>query len=77
MADPELSNLTYKGWRSITLQLVIMGFFTGTALLLGGYIGEVTWKDAVLGMLAGYIVRDGVSKVAEAYLTKKIDLIKE
>ena len=72
MTNDEVSNLTYKGYRSTTLHLVLLSFVTGTALLVAGYINENVWETGVLGSLVGYIVRDGVSKMAEVYYQKKI-----
>lgn len=72
MSPDESSNLSYKGYRSVTFFLVMFGYISGTALLVGGFIDAPTWASVVFGMLGGYIVRDGVSKIAETYWQKKI-----
>ena len=72
MDQKEASNITYKGYKSTTLHLVLLAFFTGTGLLLIDKIDANTWSTSVLGILAGYVIRDGVSKIAEAYYGKKI-----
>jgi len=77
MDDRDFGNLSYKGYRSVTFSLVLLGFVTGTTLLVCQYITETTWRDAVLGLLSGYVIRDGISKVAEAYMMKKITGVKD
>lgn len=69
----EASSITYRGWRSITAQLVLLGFLTGTGLLVGGYIEASTWASEVLALLSGYIIRDFANKAAEAYMAVKIN----
>lgn len=68
----EKSNITYKGFKSVTFFLVIFGYVSSTVLLVLSYIDVVTWKDTAFSMLSMYIVRDGVSKIAEAYYQKQI-----
>jgi len=68
----EISNLSYKGYKSTTFILVVFGYVSGTLLLIGEYITPVIWETSVLSMLSGYIVRDGISKVAEGYFGKRI-----
>ena len=72
MVPIESSNLTYKGFRSVTFFLVIFGYVSATALLMLAFIDAVTWKDTAFGMLSAYVIRDGVSKVAELFWTKRI-----
>lgn len=72
LTDQDTSNITYKGFRSVTFNLVLLGYVTGTALLVFGFITPEIWETGVLGMLTGYIIRDGVSKIAEVYYQKKI-----
>jgi hypothetical protein len=67
-AEIILSNLQYRGYRSITLQLVLLAFVTGTVLVVLHYISADNWVNGVLGMLAAYVARDGMSKAAEAYM---------
>ena len=68
----DISNLSYKGYKSTTFILVVFGYVSGTLLLIGDYITPLIWETSVLSMLSGYIVRDGISKVAEGYFGKRI-----
>jgi hypothetical protein len=65
-----VSNLEYHGHNSTTLKLVLLGFLTGTALVLSGHISGSEWVAGVLGLLAGYVVQGGVKAAAEAYRDK-------
>jgi len=65
-----MSNLDYRGTKSVTYKLVLLGFATGTALLLSGHITGENWVTGVLGLLTGYVVRDAAAKIAEAYRDK-------
>ena len=55
-----------------TCRIVLLGFIVGTIIfiatekLTGG-----EWITGVLGLLAGYVFRDGVTKAAEAYRDSK------
>lgn len=66
------SNLSYKGFKGTTFFLVIFGYVTSSAFLVFGYLDAITWKDTAFGLLAGYVVRDGMTKVMEMYYQKKI-----
>jgi len=66
-------NLAYRGYKSVTFKLVLLGFITGSVFLIYGYITGSEWVTGVLGLLAGYVLRDGVSKAAEAYRDKPIE----
>lgn len=68
----EKSNLTYKGFKSVTFFLVMFGYVTETGLLILGYIDPVIWKDTAYVLLSGYVVRDGINKLTEAYYQKQI-----
>lgn len=72
MVPVESSNITYKGFRSVTFFLVIFGYVSATALLVLSYIDALTWKETAFGMLSAYVIRDGISKIAEVYWTKRI-----
>ena len=63
-------NLDYKGSKSTTFQLVLLGFVTGTALIVFGYIDGNQWVTGVLGLLTGYVMRDAVKSFSEAYRDK-------
>ena len=65
-------NLQYKGRKSTTFQLVLLGFVTGTALIVFGYIDGNQWVTGVLGLLTGYVMRDAVKSAAEAYRDKGV-----
>ena len=65
-----MSNLDYRGQKSTTFKLVLLGFTTGTALLLWDKITGDQWVVGVLGLLTGYVLKEGVAKVAEAYRDK-------
>ena len=58
----------YRGFRSTTFVFVMLGFVTGTSLLITGLIDSIVWKDGVLGLLTGYVVRTAVGSAAEAYI---------
>jgi hypothetical protein len=63
-------NVSYRGFKSVTFFLVMLGYLTGTWLVWIGTITGTEWVNSVLGLLAGYVIRDGVSKAAEAYRDK-------
>lgn len=63
-------NLDYKGAKSTTFQLVLLGFVTGTGLIIAGYIDGNQWVTGVLGLLSGYVLRDAVKSASEAYRDK-------
>lgn len=65
-----MSNLAYRGHKSTTLHLVLLGFFTGTGLLLTGHINGGEWVTGVLGLLTGYVLKGGIAAAAEAYRDK-------
>lgn len=65
-----MSNLAYRGNRSTTLWLVLLGFGTGSLFLMTGQITGSEWVTGVLGMLSAYVLREGVKAVAEAYRDK-------
>ena len=65
-------NLDYKGRKSTTFQLVLLGFITGTALIIFVFIDGNQWVTGVLGLLTGYVMRDAVKSAAEAYRDKGI-----
>lgn len=65
-----MSNLAYRGGKSTTLNLVLLGFTTGTGLLLSGHITGSEWITGVLGLLTGYVLRGGIAAAAEAYRDK-------
>ena len=61
----------YRGFSSTTFVFVMLGFVTGTALLVGGFIDSLIWKDGVLGLLTGYVIRAAVGSVSEAYVATR------
>ena len=63
------STNTYRGVKSTTFMLVLMGFWTGTILLVFGYISDRIWETSVLGLLSGYVIRAAIGSAAEAYVT--------
>lgn len=71
--DQEKSNITYKGFKSVTFFLVLFGYISSTLLLIFAFIDAITWQNTAFGMLSAYVIRDGVSKIAEAYWNKTIN----
>lgn len=66
-------NVEYRGWRSVTVGLVLMGFITGTLIFVfSNKLSGDEWVTGVLGLLAGYIVRDGLTKAAEVYRDRRV-----
>lgn len=65
-----MRNLDYRGTQSTTFKLVLLCFLTGTALLVGGYISGSEWVTGIIGLVSGFVLRDGVAKAAEAYRDK-------
>lgn len=65
------SNLCYRGFKSTTFALVMMGFWTGTGLLLANMITAQIWETSVLGLLSGYVARAAISSAAEAYVAAR------
>jgi hypothetical protein len=48
-----------------------LGFFVGTFIfILTEKLTGSEWITGVLGLLAGYVLRDGITKAAEAYKEK-------
>lgn len=62
----DMKQLDYRGWRSTTLQLVLMVLVIGTALVWFGKISSDNWTTGVLGLVAAYVLRDVASKGIEA-----------
>ena len=62
-----VNNLEYRGTKSLTYKLVLLGFLTGTALLLFGEISGGQWVTGVLGLIGTYVVKEAASKASEAY----------
>lgn len=65
------STNSYRGAKSTTFILVLMGFWTGTTLLVTGFITAPIWETSVLGLLSGYIIRQAIGSAAEAYVATK------
>jgi hypothetical protein len=63
----DMSNFSYKGWKSTTLHLVLLGYISATALLVFSLIDMLTWKETAFSMLALYIGRDGITKISEKW----------
>lgn len=66
------SSISYKGYKSPTLHLVLLVFATGTALLCFGKIDQSIWSTGVLGGLMSYITAGGFSKAAEAFANRNV-----
>lgn len=65
------STNAYRGFKSTTFILVMMGFWTGTALLVAELITAQIWETSVLGLITLYIGRAAISSAAEAYIANK------
>jgi hypothetical protein len=65
-----MSNLSYKGKDSTTYKLVLLGFTTGTCLLIWGFITGAEWVTSTAAMLGSYVLKGGVSAASEAYRDK-------
>ncbi len=65
-----MKNLDYRPCGT-TCRLVLLGFFVGTFIfVLTDKLSGAEWITGVLGLLAGYALRDAVTKAAEAYRDK-------
>lgn len=59
--------LDYRGWKSTTLQLVLLAFLTGTLMLVLGKIDSTQWTGSVFALVATYALRDTAAKGIEMY----------
>lgn len=65
-----MKSLDYRGHRSTTLWLVLFIWAVTTGLLLAGILEAEHWVTVTMGGVFGWVLRDGVTKAAEAYRDK-------
>jgi len=67
-------NLAYRGLKSWTLRLVLLGYFTGTYIfIMTDKLTGSEWVTGVLGLLATYVLKESAAKASEAYRDKPVE----
>jgi hypothetical protein len=67
ISSQETKQINYRGWKSTTLQLVLLSFLIGTLMLLLGKIDGSQWVGSVFALIATYSLRDIAAKGIEVY----------
>ncbi len=65
-----MKNLDYRGAKSLTFRLVLLGFLTGTGLLMIDKLSGAEWVTGVLGLIVTYVIKEATAKASEAYRDK-------